>query len=33
MDDRSLSEQRADLFRQTGRMSRRDVMRRGLALG
>ncbi len=33
MDDRSLSEQRADLFRYARRMSRRDIMRRGLALG
>lgn len=28
-----LNEQRADLFRRAGQMSRRDVMRRGLALG
>ncbi len=33
MDERSLSEQRGELFHMAGQMSRRDVMRRGLALG
>ena len=33
MDERTLNEQCADLFRQARRLSRREVMRRGLALG